>query len=875
MRKPFALLVVMLAALAGPPLVAGPGRAEGDVPPPPPNETQVRELYVPFSDLNVMLEGDPNRVLLSREEYDALLAKAKREDEARPPHAALVARADYAAKVGDERAEIAGTLQLSILEDGLHAVGLDMGGVGLRAAVLDGKSAPIGLADDGRLTVFVQGKGAHALVLDMVAPLQTTAARQILNYRLPAAAAATMSLTIPGDVEVKSGAAVVSRVYDDRAQETRIELLPAKGDTSLVMTLNSRLLRKDRVVVARSVLVDEFTSGYERLHATVSLAVLHRAVDSFRFAVPDGFEVTDVRSPNLARWAMAVEGDRRVLEVQLRDETTETVVLNLSAVRTSPPLDGWTLPRLDPLDVAAQVAVVGLAVEDRLKAEAITARGLVRINTAVLAQALPATVLEAGPGAARIRPVVAYYAPTGDFSLSARFVRPPAALNVVTNVLVTLEDSGLTARGGFVLSPEEDKRFDLDFSVPAGWDVTQVTAEGGAALPFERYAAEGGAGRIHVRLPQGVAPGAARQVYFTAVHVPKAWFGDWEKAAVALPVFAVAGAARDEGAVAVDPRDDMTVRPEALEGLTPLDENEKTRYGLEGVSAALAYRYDRPPYSAQLAVERIPPRATAQTFSFFRVERDLLAAHYEIVFDVAQARTRRLALVLPEGTPTALAIRGLDGVAIKEYAAEMVGEEGKQKRRWTALLAEPRRGRVRLAVDFEQRLTELEPADLVLPLVVADGVVYQSGLVAVEGSAELDVRVTEHPRRVDIGELVDADYQPGRRLLGAYGFVGDPPPVRVAVAQHPGYGLPPAIVQRAELATAMSATGVAQTAARFLLKTKALVVEVKLPDGSTLWSATLDGQPVKPQQEGGRLLLNLPAAGRARSATSRSCTRRP
>ncbi|KPK46788.1 MAG: hypothetical protein AMK72_09280, partial [Planctomycetes bacterium SM23_25] len=286
----------------------------------PKSEETVRELLVPFGDLSVLLEGDPNRVLLSREEYDALLAKAKKEAEARAPRQALLISADYDAKVGDERAEISGTLVVSVLEDGLHAVGLDVAGVGLRGAQLDGKGAPVGLADDGRLTLFVQGKGEHTLVLDVVAPLQTTAARQVLNFRLPTPAPARMRLTVPGDVEVKSGAPVVARVFDEAAEVTRIEILPARGDVSLVMTLNSRLLRKDRIVVARSVFLDEVTQAYERLHATVSMAVLHLAVGGFRFAVPDGFEVTDVRSPNLARWAIVTEGNRRILDVRLRDE---------------------------------------------------------------------------------------------------------------------------------------------------------------------------------------------------------------------------------------------------------------------------------------------------------------------------------------------------------------------------------------------------------------------------------------------------------------------------------------------------------------------------------------------------------------------------
>jgi hypothetical protein len=851
MHKPLLLLALALAALAS-------GPAAGDAPPPA-KEEKVREIFVPFDDLNVLLEGATERVLLSRQQYEELLAKAKKTAESRAPREAIPASADYTATAGDERAEISGALTLSVLEDGLHAVPLDLAGVGLRGATLDGKGAPIGLADDGRLMAFVEGKGQHKLVLDMVAPLATTAARQILNLRLPVPAAATLRLTVPGDVEVKSGAPVVARTFDEAAGQTRIELLPQRGDVSIVMTLNSRLKRKDRVVVARSVLVDEVTAGYERLHATVSMAVLHRAVDQFRFAVPAGFEVTDVRSPMLARWAMATEGNRRIIEVQLREETTETTVLALSIARASPNLAAWAMPTLEPLDVAGHLAVVCLAVEDRLKAEAVASSGLIPIDTSVLTQALPATVLDAQPGAARIRPVVAYYAPQGQFSLTARFVKPPASLRVTTNLLAILEDGGMTIRGGFALVPEEEKLFDLDFSVPAGWDVLSVTGEGGEALSFERYGAAGQAGRVHVRLGAGAPAGAERRVFFRAVHVPKGWLGEWATTAADFPVFAVAGAARDEGALAVDARDDMTVRPETLDRLVPLDENEKTKYGLAGVSAALAYRYDGQPWKTRLTVERTLPRITAQTFSFFRVERDALVAHYELVYDVAQARTRRLAILLPKETPTALSIRGLGGVALKEFLSEPAGEKDKERRRWAALLADRRSGTVRLAVDFEQRLESQEPKDLVLPIVEADGVAYQTGLVAVEGSPELDVQVATKERRVDIGELVDAEYQPGRRLLGAFGFLGEPAPVKVSVARHPVCGLPPAIVQQVELATVMSADRLAQTAARFRLRTKALFLGIKLPSDSSLWSATLDSRPTKPQREADSLLVSLPA----------------
>ena len=124
------------------------------------------------------------------------------------------------------------------------------------------------------------------------------------------------------------------------------------------MSLNNKQLQKQRVVVARSVVVDEVAEAYERLHVTVSLGILHGSTDQFRFVVPAGFEITTVATPLLARWEVKEIEKQRVLDVRLRESTTETVVLNVAALRVGPPPEAWTLATLQPLEVAGQVVQV-------------------------------------------------------------------------------------------------------------------------------------------------------------------------------------------------------------------------------------------------------------------------------------------------------------------------------------------------------------------------------------------------------------------------------------------------------------------------------------------------------------------------------------
>lgn len=819
---------------------------------------KIREIFVPYEDLQTLIEGNSQQVFLSRQEYDDLLAKARQKPpEISAPAGALLLAAEYDGTVEEGRIRLSGTIDLEVLDEGLHALRLDLAGVGLRRAAIGNTSAAVGRDAQGQTVLFVEGRGRHRLLLEMVAPLQTSAAQQSLSVRLPTPAAARLHLTVPGNVEVKSGASVIRRALDEAAGVTRFELVLPKDQMSLVMSLNNRMLRQQRVVVARSVLVDEITSAYERLHTTVSFDVLHGAAEQFRLALPPGFEPTEVISPLLSRWAVVTEDDQRVLEVFLREPATKTVVLNVSATRTPARLLDWTMPQLVPLDMAGQVAVVGLIVEDQLAPEGIEFQGLIPVDNGVLTAALPETVFRAEPGAPRVRAVATYYAPQASFGLQATFRQPPPRLQVTSNVLLVLDDQGHHVRGGFALLPQIEKLFAVRFAAPAGWNVTQVTAADGQPLAVERYRRPQGGSLIHVRLPQGVPPGEVTSITFQAESVPTDWLGPWPQRSVALPVFAVENATRDTGAVAVRADDDLLVRPGELTGLDPLDENEKEKYGLAGVESNLAYRYETPPYALQMTVTRAQPMIAARSFSFLRIAPEGLTAHYEILYDIRQARVRQLSLRLPKDTPSSLAIRGVEGAVVKEFSSE----ETDDGRRWTALLADPAMGVVRLAVDFQQPLPDADLQDFPLPLARADEVAYQSAVVAVEGSADLDIDVHTDARAVDVGELVAAHYRVGTRLLGAFEFVGPLRPFRVDVTRRPGYGLPPAIVQRAELVTVLSAGGVSQTAARYLLQTQAAFLEVRLPARSVLWSAQLDGQPIAPQRDGNRLLLDLPASG--------------
>ena len=705
--------------------------------PPPQLDKPIREIYVPFEDLNVLLESPTRHVFMTRKQYQELMRRAAVSPEKRAPVGASILSADYRAVVELGRARVVGQLELEVLADGVQTVPLDLSGVGVLRAVLDGQPAALAKDESGRPILVVEGRGRRRLILEMVLPLTSDVDRQSLEFQLPNPSSTHFSLTVPGDVEIKEGAEVIRRQFDPQVGVTEFELLPVSGPTLLSLSLSNRRLRERSAVVARSVLVDEITEAYERLHATVSLGLLHGATAEFRFVVPPGFEVTSVETPLLARYVLEERGPRRILRITLREATRETVVINISAVKTPSRLTAWEFPRLLPLDTVGQVAVVGLLLENRLAMRSLQHESLLPLDNDVLTAAIPESVFAVDPGAPQVRSVATYYSPQADYQLRASFAKPPATLRVQSDVSLVLTEPSQTIEGRFRLFPQREKLFELRFAVPEGWHVTGVTSSTGPrssgeqAPPtsFDIVETEAGA-RVRVRLPQGVLPGEQAEVRFQAVSTPPDWLGNWQQQRTGFPVFTVEHATSQSGIIAIDAQDDLLVRPELLEGLIPVDEGENERYRLQNTPTDLVYRFDDGPYRADLLLERIAPKISARTYSFVKVQPAGIHAHYEIIYDIRQARTRRLSLRLPQSTPQSISIRGIEQVVVKELESR----EQDGDRIWTALLARAHTGSVRLVIDLQDRLPDSEPQGFVLPLVAAEGVQYQTAIVGRRGS---------------------------------------------------------------------------------------------------------------------------------------------
>jgi hypothetical protein len=319
--------------------------------------------------------------------------------------------------------------------------------------------------------------------------------------------------------------------------------------------------------------------------------------------------------------------------------------------------------------------------------------------------------------------------------------------------------------------------------------------------------------------------------------------------------------------------DDLSVRPEKAEGLVPLSDVERQQLTGGSEQLTLAYRFEKRPFALSLVAERIAASLTADVYCFLALDADHLDAAYELHYAVRDARTQKVEFSLPKSTPEELDIQQIDPanpanrIKVKESNSRVVED----RRIWTVQLAQRQAGQIWLSAKFQQRFDKTEPTAVRMPLAQAEQVDHQSVVVGIEGGSDLDIQVTSHPPEVDVGELQgNVAYELSRRLIGAFGYAGvegETNKVVVDVVRRQQHGLPAALVERAELVTRVAQSGRSQSVARYDLKTKATLIEIELPPGARLWTIFLDGQPTKPQKEGERLLLTLPAQSEATRRT--------
>ena len=826
-----------------------------------------REIYVPFKDLKSVLAGPIERIYLPRSEYESLLKKADIKPGTAPPQKSVLRKARYDLLLHEDFASIKASLEVESLEQGLQLLPLKFVGVSVLKVTLDGEDAPVVRTNPQTISLLLKRPGKFAVTMELATPVRNAAAEQSLSLELPHAANESIGMRVPGNIEIKSGASVVERQVDDEANVTEFELLPMPGPMVVTMSLNNKRLRTERQIIARSVVVDELNTSFERLHATYSMEIIQGATTELQYEIPPGFQVTNVDAADLARWSVQDAEQVQNLTVEFRSPQTKLVTVQITAIQTSPIWGDWTFPTLKALGVETSTAVVGILAERRLAVGSLVVQGAIPLNNAVLENSLPQSIFVVEPGAPPLQILSTYYVPQQEFKVAAKVLQPESQLNVQTNTVLTLSRDRHQAAIDFFLYPALDDLFGFDVQTPDGWNVKAIVDENQSQLKYHETIDAEGTRRLHVKFPNRRPFGQLHRVTLVAERVPAGWLSEWEEYTLETPAFVVEDTYRNSGVIGIrtiEPYQDVfEIRADMVDGAFPLSASDRTRAALAN-PVTLAYQYDTTEYAISATVRRVPALFASRLASFFDVQQGVHKSYHEIAINIQRSQLEEVTFTLPaNSTPANIAITGQAGTQVKQFNSHVQGEQ----RFWKVLLSTQAFSEVTLGVEYQQQVDErearLNPA---FPKVLGSG--YQSGVFSVEASPELEVNVSEtNGKQVDVGELAVNGYVVGKHRVAAYRYTGDSPTLDVSIRYPDLRPIPAVLINKAEMLTYVAARGIYQTVAKYSLLTKADYVRVVLPhENAVLWGVVVDGNvTVKPQvldeTTRGDFLVDLSTAG--------------
>ncbi|MDR0338465.1 MAG: hypothetical protein LBI18_15445 [Planctomycetaceae bacterium] len=866
--------------------------------------SQEREIFVPETELGALFEGATNRVLIKRNEFETLRQQAREiqleteQDKNKPPAEAVLLSSDYRVEISDFRAFIDGILEIDVLADGLVSIPLPMEQVAVLEIVFDDSRQPVTLSENnGQKIMVLSGKQRYRIRLRLTTPLAIDATRQRLNFRLIYGTETSFRLSVPGDVELKSGASVLLRKVENGTTNFDLLLPPNNNRTEIIMSLNSHRKGEYSAILVRSVQFAEVTEHYERLHATVSLNELHQGVREASFYVPAGFEITDVQSVFLDRWNVRKSEEnvqkldkRDVLTIHFREQIPGLTTIYLSAIKSAKTVTQWSFPSFEPLNTVLHSAVLGLLLDEDLAMSHVASNNLFPIDTILLKNAIPPGALELLPGSPTLHLVSAWYAPSKDElrkNVAIKFRRAETDSVIETKQNLILSEKEPILQYTAKITPRAGKIFETTLEIPKQWKVLNVLDAAGQRLDFRLISPESATinqengsdktqekmlDKIIVRFSKGVVAGESIQFSLHASGNIRDWFQNRPEKSLQYPVIRIDGLANEQGIISVQNKfeDDWEIIPSQTEHLTALTEN-------------LSFQYLSMPFTLSLRLEKLQPRLKAGTISFYRFDPSLLCVRYEIDYLIEQASVRQLTLLLPASTPPTPFIQGLNGLSIKETLSEETEINEQKFRRWKILFSEPKSGKIRIGVNFEQPIVEQNFSDTEIPFdlppVIVENVVRQSGLIAVEGDEELDLTIpTERNgklvlRSVDTGEISVANYQPGKRLLGVYSVTEPQNSVTINVRKNQTTELLSALIRHVSVTARIDRSRATESNVRldFDSNTGAIysvLYEIQTAGGTTtlrtslnkldeLWSITLDDEPINAQRVGDDLLIPI------------------
>ncbi|MGZ0168589.1 MAG: hypothetical protein ACKVHE_03445 [Planctomycetales bacterium] len=811
-----------------------------------------RKSFVPVADLDVVLTGDHEGVLLSRDEFQKLYAKAQTNEAAalRLPAAVVVSDAEYAAEISGDHLLIKSKIRFRQFQSGWTTLALPFGQLSVEKASVNGEPAKLGrttLAPQGKgkpasvLTLFHNKVGEVTLELELSTLLHASGNDRSAAFQLIPIPSGTLNVNVPAGRHLIVGTHSLDR--SSPITEPASYSVPIGGVTNLRLFFNDHQgeQRADSLAFASTGYGLNVSPGEVTWQAKTNLQVFGTTYNQIFCTIPNSLEITDVESTGLESWELTDNpdsADSTLITLNYRqafDGGRDIIFRGVMATETGKP---WAVPNLTLRNVTSHVG-----------------RVVIQNPAAVRIRLADSDGTRAATGTAGQQTFDVW---REDFNLAFETKTRDRELHATVTALLDLAPTGVTFSAATQVESHFAPLFDVTFRLPEDWRVELIEVDGGS-LPWQVSAGDDGWNSYRIALTEPLPPGKELSFRFMSTQEIEDWPVESNTAEFTLPTIEIPEASLVEGTFVIRAGDDLELKTADVFNLDPAPStNERLRFF-----------FQQPDYEGLLTVARKPSRVSAQSLTFTRLDREVLQSHLQTTLDISGGGLRTLTIGLSESAGENLQFR-LSG-ANARIVEQLPGDVENGLRQWTLNLDQRVTGRVVLAVDATTKRNDSNEYDA--HLITVPDAERMSGYVAVEGSPNQQLEVLTNSAAGVALQTVDpidvpspSFYSPRERIVGAYRFNVPGHSVAVAETRFERVAVPTAVCYWSKLRSVIGRTGELQHRAEFqFVAVGAQGLRVRLPESAgdssaqpELWSTSIDGKPIEVRSTNGVYVVPIP-----------------
>jgi type II secretory pathway pseudopilin PulG len=748
--------------------------------------------------------------------------------------------ASYTGSVNDRVAQLEATIQVNAAKAG-QKIALFGEDVAVQSFTAKPREAQI-IREGKTVWVLLPRKGAATLQLKLLVRLGGDVAKRQLTFAIPAALTSRLALTIDQpDADVEFPGAI-SFQRAPQQQLTSVTALIGAGER-VQLAWTPRVKRAAEVaatVMCQNAALVSFGGGVMSVRAGLDYQVTQGELRAARVKLPAGQRLLRVEGESIRTWTTKEEGGETILLVELLKGMTPNYRLTVETEKSLEALPATARIEIPhALDMKRETGLVALRADDELEFTVARTDELQRVDSATF-------IAAAGPGGAGVTSAFRFL--KSEFTLEVRVAALQSQVEATVRNHIRVGDEQLNLSATIDYTIKRVGVFALKLAVPEGFRIESVTGTNVLQWNERNDAGERG---LEVTLKERTAGAYALRVELGQAlkSLPKT---------LLLAGVQPLGTQKLSGFVSVSAEPGVAVKTAAFDGLTEIPVGLLPGgNALAGESGLLAFKFiaaetgRAAPWKVAVTTETVEPWVRAEVASTLTVSDTLVNGRTLVRFDIQNAPVKELHLKIPA------ALRNVEITGANIRRRDHTGEV------WRVELQNKVRGVYTLTVTWDQaRGTQSNL--LALAGLSVEGVERETGTLAV--AAKTPLQVTEGKAaellKLDTHEWPEWAGLPDTNAALAYRYLRPGYELSVEAKRYSEAEVLQALAESFHLTTVVAEDGQMMTTLSVAVRNNGRQhLEIALPAGTTVWSAFVAGQAVRPSLREGKLLLPLENAG--------------